>query len=175
MLQAKAERDDAHTYTFSGTVEGVAADEASVLHTGIARALSAAHLIDTFAGWGLTVTAVTAFEEVSEAIEVLEAIRVGSDEVHATDFVNFMGSQAPYGPNHVFTYLGTASSVGSVTHAGFAVAESERDLVAELARLKFNVHQSLSLTQAQELIRRMHAVSDGDAGFFNLLEFAAAA
>jgi len=169
--------EDAQIFSFAGVIEAHGHDDIQpAVRSGIARALSRDQLIATLKTWGFQVTAVSAMDELKEAIGVLEAIAAGDPSIGAADFINFIGeASAPYSPGQVFTFLGEHASQPGRPFAGFAVAPSGGHLSTELASLMFDISSTLSLTEAQALLLEMQSVGEGDDGFIDLIELASQA
>ena len=175
MLSAGAIADP-QVFTFAGVIEDETGQGGGQAKTGIARALSREHLIQTLAGWGFRVTAVSDAEEVAQSVEVLEAIAQGDPDVVESEFINFLqDTPAPYSAENTFTFIGTTPSRPEVPFAGFAVANSDGHLAVELASLMFNITQALNLAQARALLQEMRSACAGDDGFLDLIEIEALA
>lgn len=162
---------DAHVqiYTFAGHVIGAGECDGSGAQTGLARALSHDQVIDQMAQWGFRVTAISALQEVHATLGVLEAIAIGSEDVHASEYVNLLDRQPPYREDQVFALSGRHPDSPAV-FAGFAVAGEATTLVEELVNLKFEVTNALSLADLRAVVSEMLAAQAGaEEGLIDLI------
>ncbi|KAF1702960.1 hypothetical protein [Pseudoxanthomonas kaohsiungensis] len=166
-MDARANRFE--IYTFSGSIQG---QGSGAKRRGFARAASHQQVIETMAGWGFAVQAVSGAAELRESIEVMELIAARSDEVPASDFINLLtGREGPYRPDEVFAISGRGVGQSSVL-GGYVVAAHEDELVAALLNLGFEVQAHLSLQQAAAVLAEMDGLEPGDEGLVDLEEHA---
>lgn len=166
---------DAQVYTFAGYIAGE--DHPGVpgsVRTGLARARSHGHIVQQMAQWGFQVIAVSALQEVCDAVAALEAIARGDPNTDPADYIHLFGErEPPFNPEHVFAlsgqYLGK-----STTFAGFAVAADASRLVGEMAQLQFQVQACSSLAELRQTLAEMSAAHEGDENIIDLADIAQA-
>ena len=165
---------EAQIYSFAGYIAGREGSERAAVRTGLARACSHNQVIEQMGQWGFRVTAVSALPEMRQALEVLESIAAGHDDVGPSDYVSFLDTPAPYPAEKVFMLGGRPSESGT-SMAGFAVAADAAALEQSLAAVQFSVDSSTSLAELRLLIQEMAGIQEGDEGVIDLIALAIAA